>query len=104
VVGSCEYGDEPSGSGATELVSNIVLIAMDGILHFQSCLSVRISTAVMCSYLWDKIKNYKGRVQRRDFYWQDAHIKSNSDSDTHVDTVCKHFKSIFAYKCKVMYV
>jgi hypothetical protein len=21
VVGSCEYGDEPSGSGATELVS-----------------------------------------------------------------------------------
>jgi hypothetical protein len=22
VVGSCEYGDEPSGSGATELVFN----------------------------------------------------------------------------------
>jgi hypothetical protein len=23
VVGSCEYGDEPSGSGATELVSRL---------------------------------------------------------------------------------
>jgi hypothetical protein len=23
VVGSCEYGDEPSGSGATELVTSI---------------------------------------------------------------------------------
>jgi hypothetical protein len=23
VVGCCEYGDEPSGSGATELVTNI---------------------------------------------------------------------------------
>jgi hypothetical protein len=26
VVGSCEYGDEPSGSGATELVSSLVSI------------------------------------------------------------------------------
>jgi hypothetical protein len=25
VVGSCEYGDEPSGSGATELVSQHIL-------------------------------------------------------------------------------
>jgi hypothetical protein len=25
VAGSCEYGDEPSGSGATELVSWLVL-------------------------------------------------------------------------------
>jgi hypothetical protein len=25
VAGSCEYGDEPSGSGATELFSNLVV-------------------------------------------------------------------------------
>jgi hypothetical protein len=24
VVGSCEYGEEPSGSGATELVSSFI--------------------------------------------------------------------------------
>jgi hypothetical protein len=26
VAGSCEYGDEPSGSGATELVRQLVLV------------------------------------------------------------------------------
>jgi hypothetical protein len=28
VAGSCEYGDEPSGSGATELVSTQIICGM----------------------------------------------------------------------------
>jgi hypothetical protein len=25
-VGSCEYGDEPSGSGATDLVNQLIIV------------------------------------------------------------------------------
>jgi hypothetical protein len=32
VAGSCEYGDEPSGSGAMELVIRALLY-----LHFEHC-------------------------------------------------------------------
>jgi hypothetical protein len=32
VAGCCEYGDEPSGSGATELV---ILLLFDSIIFFR---------------------------------------------------------------------
>jgi hypothetical protein len=34
VGGSCEYGDEPSGSGATELVSSVLQMASTHRLRF----------------------------------------------------------------------
>jgi hypothetical protein len=48
VAGSCEYGDEPSGSGTTELVQRCVLPPSSG----------RLLTSETSAYLYKTARQY----------------------------------------------
>jgi hypothetical protein len=51
VAGCCEYGDEPSGSGATELVGDIQVLTAASVNIIDSLLGLAPSSRSSLSYV-----------------------------------------------------